>query len=78
MENRRAPAPLCWVSDRVRGNGLELHQGRFRWDIRKNFCAERVVRHWEGMSGVESPALDIFQRHRSTKGHGLVVDLAVI
>jgi len=23
-----------------------LCQGRFRWNIRKNFFTERVVRHW--------------------------------
>jgi len=33
-------------SDKAKGNGLQLHEGRFRLDIRKNFFTERVMKAW--------------------------------
>lgn len=69
----------------MRGNGLKLSQGEFRFDIRRNFFTDTVELQWNRLPRkvVDSPSLEVFKRHRDVEHvdleyHDSVVDLSVL
>jgi len=67
-------------SDRTRGNGFKLGQGRLRLDISKKFFPQRVVTHWNRLSkeAVDAPSLEAFKARLDVALGSLVWWLATL
>ena len=67
-------------SDRTKGNGLKLRQGRFRLDIRRNFFTQRVVTHWNRLpkEALDAPTLEAFKARLDVALGSLVWWLATV
>ena len=67
-------------SDRTRGNGFKLGQGRFRLDIRKKFFTQVLMTHWNRLPKevVDAPSLEAFKARLDVALGSLVWWLATL
>ena len=67
-------------SERTRGNGFKLRQGKSRLDIRRKFFTQRVVTHWNKLpkEDVDAPSLEAFKARLDVALDSLVWWLATL
>ena len=48
-------------SDRIRRNGFNLKEGRFRLNVRGELFTKGLLRHWLPREVVDIPSLEVFK-----------------
>ena len=50
-------------SERTRGNGFKIKEGKFRLDVRKKLFTQRVIRPWHRLprAALDAPSLEVLK-----------------